>query len=150
MSVIMFIYLKCTFPFSCSILTDNNLSLNESEMFELAVKIGARWKMIAYDLGFTNREVQDIESQSDENGNQCFQMLQNWKAKPMSNDEGRRQLENALSKGGYKDVIMKLFYQQEGEVFAKVIFLKEYYEIVNEARHDFFPTHADFFTEMHF
>ena len=30
--------------------------------------------------------------------------------------------------------------------------LKEYYEIVDEARplSGFFPTHADFFTEMHF
>ena len=30
--------------------------------------------------------------------------------------------------------------------------LKEYYEIVTEARplSGFFPTHADFFTEMHF
>ena len=33
-----------------------------------------------------------------------------------------------------------------------VIDLKEYYEIVDEARplSGFFPTHADFFTEMHF
>ena len=31
-------------------------------------------------------------------------------------------------------------------------YLKEYYEIVDEARplSGFFPTHADFFTEMHF
>ena len=34
----------------------------------------------------------------------------------------------------------------------KHFFLKEYYEIVDEARplSGFFPTHADFFTEMHF
>ena len=35
---------------------------------------------------------------------------------------------------------------------AKCSKLKEYYEIVDEARplSGFFPTHADFFTEMHF
>ena len=36
---------------------------------------------------------------------------------------------------------------------CSIIFvLKEYYEIVDEARplSGFFPTHADFFTEMHF
>ena len=32
------------------------------------------------------------------------------------------------------------------------VLLKEYYEIVDEARplSEFFATHADFFTEMHF
>ena len=32
------------------------------------------------------------------------------------------------------------------------VLLKEYYEIVDEARHlsGFVPTHADLFTEMHF
>ena len=36
--------------------------------------------------------------------------------------------------------------------FLKAEILKEYYEIVDEARppSGFFPTHADLFTEMHF
>ena len=35
---------------------------------------------------------------------------------------------------------------------SNIMILKEYYEIVGESRplSAFFPTHADFFTEMHF
>ena len=62
---------------------------------------------------------------------------------------------------------MSLFLFSEGMVYYKLIYnrlptysvtqdrntiLKEYYEIVDEARplSGFFPTHADFLTEMHF
>ena len=42
-------------------------------------------------------------------------------------------------------------YYRDYELFRPLI-LKEYYEIVDEARplSGFVPTHADFFTEMHF
>ena len=55
---------------------------------------------------------------------------------------------NATSRSIVKGLVCDVF----KFTLDQIIVLKEYYEIVDEARplSGFFPTHADFFTEMHF
>ena len=48
--------------------------------------------------------------------------------------------------------MMMMSWKYPQKAIPTIIQLKEYYEIVDEARplSGFFPTHADFFTAMHF
>ena len=52
----------------------------------------------------------------------------------------------------YEQSSMHVLFNEGTSIYEVSVNLKEYYEIVDEARplSGIFPTHADFFTKMHF